>query len=116
MSSKDRPLAITGVSWLYIVVGAVAFVYHSPELWPPHGDAILVECVELIGVTAGVFMLRGHDWARWLALAWAVFHVAITAFPPFHGLAAHVLVAAGIAWILLRSDAQQYFRGRAGAS
>lgn len=111
MSSKNRPFAITGVAWLYILIGVVAFSYHSPDLLRLDRDAVLVEFTELLAVIAGIFMLRGHNWARWLALAWTTFHVAITAFPPFHGLAVHILITAGIAWILLRSDAREYFRG-----
>jgi hypothetical protein len=111
MSAKNRPFSVTGVAWLYITIGVLAFSYHSPELLRLQKDALLIEFTELLAVVAGVFMLRGHDWARWLALAWAAFHVVITAFPPYHGLAVHILITAGIAYILLRSDAAQYFRG-----
>ncbi|HUO16279.1 MAG TPA: hypothetical protein VMX38_14940 [Verrucomicrobiae bacterium] len=106
-----RPISVTGVAWLYIAVGTLQFAFHSPDLLKLQRDAYATEVTELLAVLAGVFMLRRQNWARWLALAWAAFHVALTAFPPFHGLAAHVLIFAGIAWILLRSDARQYFRG-----
>jgi hypothetical protein len=111
MASNDRPFSVTGVAWLYIAVGGVMFAYHFPELLHMHQDAFAIELTELVGLTAGVFMLRGHNWARWLALAWAAFHVALTLSPPFHGLAVHVIIFGGIAVILLRSDANQYFRG-----
>ena len=111
MSSENRPFAVTGVAWLFIVVGAVAFSYHAPELLHPDKDVFLVEVTELVGLTAGIFMLRRQNWARWLALAWLAFHVVLTAFPPYHGLVFHVVLFAGIAVILLRSDASRYFRG-----
>jgi len=110
-NEKNRPWSVTGVAWLYIVIGVVAFSYHAPDLLRLQKDAFLIELTESLAVVAGVFMLRGHNWARWLALAWTTFHVAITAFPPYHGLAVHVLITAGIAYILLRSDAAEYFRG-----
>ena len=72
---------------------------------------------EQFGLIAGLFMLRRHNWARWLALAWMAFHVALSAFPPFHGLVFHVLILGGIAYLLFRlfrSDATEYFRGEAG--
>lgn len=106
-----RPISVTGIAWLFIVVGTMAFVFHFPELVKLEKDAYAIEVTELLGLIAGIFMLRGKNWARWLALAWAAFHVLITAFPPFHGLVVHVLIFAGIATILLRSDARQYFRG-----
>jgi uncharacterized membrane protein YadS len=116
MSSNNRPFSVTGVAWLYIAVGAIALTYHSPELLQGHSDAFLIEFVELLALIAGVFMLRRHNWARWLALAWAAFHVVLTAFPPFHGLVVHILIFAGIAIILLRSDSAQYFRGVGNSS
>jgi hypothetical protein len=112
MNSTNRPFAVTCVAWLYIAVGGVMFAYHFPELLHLQKDAFVVELTEFLGLTAGVFMLRGHNWARWLALAWGAFHIALTAIPPFHGLIVHLLVFGGIAVILLRSDANQYFRSQ----
>ena len=71
---------------------------------------------ELLALVAGIFMLRRQNWARWLTVAWMLFHVALSAFPPFHGLVVHVLIFGGIAWLLLRSDASQYFRGTGDAT
>ena len=48
---------------------------------------------ELVGLLAGIFMLRGHNWARWLAVAWMAFHVAIS-FPEISKLAIHSLLCA----------------------
>jgi hypothetical protein len=114
MSSSARPISVTGVAWLFITVGTVAFFYHSPELLHLSKDALLIEFIELTGLTAGIFMLRRQNWARWLALAWSAFHVVLTALPPFHGLVVHLLIFSGIAYLLLRSDAAQYFRGAGG--
>ena len=110
MSLSKRPMAVTGVAWLLIVVGIGMFVFHSPELLHLSWDGILIELLELLAVVAGAFMLRRQNWARWLALAWLAFHIALTLVPPFHGLVVHVLILAGIAWILLRTDAAEYFR------
>jgi hypothetical protein len=110
MSSNTRPISMTGVAWLFVAVGTVTFIYHSPGLLHPHMDDFLVEFTELLALVAGLFMLRRQNWTRWLALAWMVFHVVLSAFPPFHGLAVHVLVFGGITYLLLRSDAAQYFQ------
>lgn len=115
VSSSSRPLSVTCLAWLYIALGTFMFLSHSMELLRFEKDAFLIEFVELLAVVAGAFMLRRRNWARWLALAWTAFHVVLTAFPPFHGLAVHVLITAGITYLLLRSDASQYFRG-GGAS
>jgi len=107
---SQRPIAVTGVAWLFIAAGAAMFLFHLTELLHPHWDTFLVESVELTGLAAGILMLKGRNWARWLALAWIAFHVAITAIPPFHGLVVHALIFAGITWILLRPDSAEYFR------
>jgi hypothetical protein len=88
----------------------VTFIDHSPGLLRPHWDDFAIEFTELLALIAGLFMLRRQNWARWLALTWMAFHVVLTAFPPFHGLVVHILMFGGIAWLLLRSDAAEYFR------
>jgi len=113
---NQRPISVTGVAWLLIAVGIVMFAFHLPELRGLHWDVFLIEFVELLAVVAGIFMLRRQNWARWLAIAWLGFHVALTAFPPFHGLVVHVVIFAGIAYLLLRSDAAEYFRGSGGVA
>lgn len=110
MSSSQRPLAVTGVAWLFIAVGTITFIYHSPGLLHPQWDDFAIEITELLAVVAGIFMLRRQNWARWLALAWMAFHVILSAFPPFKGLVVHVLIFGGITYLLLRSDAAHYFR------
>jgi hypothetical protein len=112
-----RPISVTVLAWLFIAVGAVAFVRNFPAALPLEKDAFLIEFVELVGLTAGIFMLRGQNWARWLALAWAAFHVAVAAFLQIQGLLFHVAIFVGIACLLLRSDASQYFhRARSGSA
>jgi hypothetical protein len=110
MNSNRRPISVTGVAWLFIVVGIVTFAYHSPGLLHPHWDDFVVESTELLALIAGIFMLRRQNWARWLALAWMAFHIVLSAFPPFRGLVVHVLIFGGITYLLLRSDAAHYFR------
>jgi Ni/Fe-hydrogenase subunit HybB-like protein len=53
-------------------------------------------------------MLLDHNWARWLALAWMVFHVAIS-FPVLRQMAVHSIIFAVIAWLLFRPDAGRYY-------
>jgi len=116
MSSNQRPISVTGVAWLFVAVGTVTFISHSPGLLHPHWDDFEIELTELLALVAGIFMLRGQNWARWLALAWMAFHVVLSAFPPFHGLVVHLLIFGGITYLLLRSDAAQYFRGSGAAA
>ncbi len=111
MTPNNRPISVTVVAWIFIAVGVIAFVWNFPALMQLRKDAFAVELVELVGLTAGIFMLRRQNWARWLALGWMAFHLIITLVPPFHGLAVHLIIFLGIAILLLRADASRYFRG-----
>jgi hypothetical protein len=54
-------------------------------------------------------MLLGQNWARWLALLWMAFHVAISFGVP-QNLVIHSLFLVLIAWVLFRREARLYFR------
>lgn len=106
MSKDKRPISILIVACLYITVGAIGFVAH----FPVHRDDIMVELSELAALTAGIFLLRGQNWARWLALAWIVFHVGISYFDGIRPVIIHSLLCVLIAWALFHSEANCYFR------
>lgn len=112
MNSSKRPISIWIIACAYLAVGAVGFVYHFhlAELMALQRDSLLVELTELLAVVSGVFLLRGCNWARWLALAWMGFHVAIS-FPALRPVIIHSLLFGVIAWFLFRPDAARYFRG-----
>ncbi|HXE15336.1 MAG TPA: hypothetical protein VN633_24640 [Bryobacteraceae bacterium] len=114
MNANKRPLSVTILGCLYIAVGTVGFVYHLSEFLARDAfqyDAVWVELVEFLAIVCGAFMLRGSNWARWLALAWIGFHVILSAFNAFPEFAIHCLFCAVIAWILFRPKAAWYFRG-----
>ena len=76
-----------------------------------HRDLIWVFGTELLAVVAGVFLLRGRNWARWLLVAWMGFHVALSALHPGHELAVHGLLTAVVVYFLFRAPASEFFRG-----
>ena len=105
MNDRKRPLAVTILACLYIVVGAVGFVYHLSEFLRNaafQSDIVSIELTEFLAVLFGAFMLRGRNWARSGALAWMLFHVI--------EFAIHVVFLAIIAWLLFRPHASRYFR------
>ena len=108
MNAIERPVSVWIVSCLYIAVGTIGFVYYFSELMTHHDNSVWIELTELLAIVSGVFMLRGHNWARWLALVWMAFHVAIS-FPVYRQLAIHLAILAGIAGILFRTDTRRYF-------
>src|SRR5271165_1822139 len=113
MNPNKRPLPVTILGCVYIVVGAVGFAYHFTEIKARNSlqfDDLWIELVRLSAIIAGAFMLRGHNWARWLALAWIAFHVVLSAFHSVQEFAIHGLFCAVIAWFLFRPEAVRYFR------
>jgi hypothetical protein len=95
---------------VYLAVGAIGFAYHFRQLLAFQHDSGWAELTEFLAIVSGVFMFRGHNWARWLALAWIAFHVILSAFHSFHEFAIHGFFCAVIAWILFRSEAARFFR------
>jgi hypothetical protein len=113
VNPNRRPLAVTILACLYLLVGSRGLVFHSREILARHAfqyDDLLIQLTEILAILAGAFMLRGCNWARWLALAWILFHVALSAFGPWRGVAIHSLFCIAIAWTLFRTQATQYFR------
>ena len=99
---------------MYIAVGTVGFVYHFNEFVRRsafHYDDIWIELLEALAILCGVFMLRGQNWARWVAVAWIAFHVIVSAFHSLSQFAIHLLFCGVIAWIVLRREAGRYFGG-----
>lgn len=112
---KGRPLSVTVIGWLFLVTGAVGLAYHATEFkfegsFPY--ELVLVLSLRLLALVCGVFLLRGANWARWLALAWMGYHVVLSAFHPLFELAVHSLLLAAFAYFLLRPQASACFRRR----
>jgi hypothetical protein len=113
---NKRPPTITALAVLYMVVGLVSTSYHFSEFktlpltFLSIIETFLMFVIGALAVVAGYYMLRGKNWARWLALAWTIFHVLISAFESpwgviFHG--AFVLLL----WLLLFSkESNEWFK------
>ena len=89
MNENKRPWPVIVIASLYLLVGVIGFVAHFPELWARHPDAVGIELTELVGAISGVGLLMRQKWARWLALAWILFHVGLSLFHPIGELAIH---------------------------
>lgn len=111
MSANKPPLPVIMIALLYLAVGIVGFVYHFRSLLAWDQDSIWVESTELLALIIGVFLLRGHNWARWLALAWMAFHVVLSAFHSYVQAGVHAAFLALIAWALFAPGAARYFCG-----
>jgi uncharacterized membrane protein HdeD (DUF308 family) len=112
-----RPFAITVLGWLYIVVGIVGLVHHglvAIRSWHPEDLWILLS--QVLALIAGVFMLRGANWARWLACIWIAAHVVIAWLNGPGQALFHAIIFVGITILLFRADARAFFRSEPAAS
>ena len=106
-----RPFAITVLGWLFILVGAAGLVMHGrTALHAWHSEDAWILLTEAIAVVAGAFLLRGSNWARWLAVLWMAFHVVIAWLNGPSQVLFHAIIFVGIAVLLFRADARAFFR------
>lgn len=109
---KKRPITIAILSWLYIALGALGTAAHYGNFWthkPTVNEFVWITGLGVAAVVAGVSMLRGQSWARWLALGWIAAHVVIGAFHPLHELIVHCALFVLFSYLLFRREAREYF-------
>jgi hypothetical protein len=110
---NKRPLSVTVLGWLYIVTGVLGLARRVTEFKPQPAfpyDTVLVSLLSLAAIIGGVYLLRGMNWARWLAIAWIGFHVILSAFHSLSEFAIHCLICAAFVYLLTRPPVNQYFR------
>ena len=105
-----RPLAVLIVAGAYLAVGILGFIAHFHDLLASPSEGVWIELTELVAAFTGVFLLRGRNWARWLAVGWIAFHVGLSAFDSMRLVAVHAVMAALIVWLLFRPDSRRWFR------
>lgn len=115
---KKRPIPVTIVGLVLIAVGAIGFVYHLKAIdfhqrFPAENVWILG--LSLAAIICGSYMLRGHNWARWAAMAWIAVHVAISFLNSWQQVLMHAVIMLLFAYALFSLDARAYFR-RPGAN
>ncbi len=109
----NRPLSVTLIAVLLLLSGVAGIAYHITDVktWHPFPyEYVSVLLIRVLAILAGIYMLRGHDWARWVALLWITFHLGISFFNSWSQVAVHMLVLVVFAYVLLRPAATAYFR------
>ena len=107
-----RPLSVTLISCLFIVAGIAGIIYHASE-WKDvahEPEVILTFVVRLLAIVGGAFALRGSNWARWLLVAWIVYHVVLSFYHTPVELAMHALLMIVVLLALFNRKADLYFK------
>lgn len=114
---KERPLSITIISWLFLIFGSISLL--SGLLPLPGADTAqviaelkthwMVHLSRLAAIVSGLFMLHGFNWARWLLVAWIVFHIVLSALHSWVQLLIHVSLFSVFLFFLFRRSASAFF-------
>jgi hypothetical protein len=110
---KNRPLPVIIVSVLFIIAGGVGFAYHLKEFSGPNAklyELLWIEFVSLIAIVCGFLLLMSINWARWLAIAWLLFHVIISAFHSTTEMILHIVVLLVVVVLLYLPQTSAYFQ------
>jgi hypothetical protein len=110
MRIRRPPLSVLVIALLYLAVGIAGFMYRFRTLLAWQQGSVWAESTELLAVIIGIFLLRGRNWARWLAVAWMAFHVVLSAFHSYAQASVHLAFLALIVWALFEREAGRYFR------
>ena len=111
-----RPVAVTVLAAIYILMGTVGFLYHFRDFGAAGmttREVVLVEGLRILAIVAGGFMLLGRNWARWLAIVWITLHVAVSFYNGWQQAAMHAIFLAIISILLTRPSANAFFRSYA---
>ncbi len=106
---KRVPLSILITGFVFIATGIVGIAYHAAD-FIPQAELVWVLVVRLLAIIGGVFLLRGANWARWLLIAWLGYHAFLSISHPIAELVIHCAILTGVAYVLFRPRASQYFR------
>jgi len=125
---SKRPLPVTLIAWLFMVIGSVSIPRGVLPLFNMSGRSespdikkhTIEEFFEVSGsgvlaLVGGIFTLRGKSWARWLCLIWMGGHVILSLLHTPFELMIHSVFFVLILYALFRPQSSGYFAGR-GAS
>jgi hypothetical protein len=110
---KQRPLSVTLIGYLFIAAGVMGIIYHAAELKDvatPEGGLVLF--VRVLAIIGGIFTLRGANWARWLLVAWIVYHVILSFYHSTTELIMHFILSIVVVMSLFHSKANAYFKNK----
>jgi hypothetical protein len=116
---KRAPLPVIVIAALLILAGLAELAGDFMNRYPlsaGHYESVWIAGVHLLAIVAGAFILRGDNWARWLAIAWMAFHVAISFGHAWQVLAPHAILMVLFAYGLFRADARAWFAPKSPAA
>lgn len=110
---KKSPLPVIIVSILFIIAGGVGFAYHLKEFFEPNAEIdklIWIQFIRILAIVCGILLFLGINWARWLAIAWLLFHIVISALHSTAEMITHFILLIVVAVLLYLPVSSSFFR------
>jgi uncharacterized membrane protein HdeD (DUF308 family) len=116
---EKRPRSIIFISLLFILLGTITLIHAVVELintterltdLKSHWMIYLSAAAAIVG---GVFLFKGHNWARWLLVVWMAFHIVVGALHGLTPLLMHIVIFSVILFFLFRRPASSFFSSNA---
>ena len=114
MREMKRPWGIWVVAMLYLGVGLFTAEQAVAALLMHREANIASGVLGLVAIVAAAYLPLGANWARWLALGWMGFHVAIS-YRVLSEMLAHLAIFAGIAVLLFLPSSRRFFAAKEAA-
>jgi hypothetical protein len=124
---KKRPVSITVIAWIFIIVCTVGLFYHllsafdhrtvrdGTEFMVVHASEFaFILPIRLLGIVGGVFLLSAKNWARWILVVWMAFHVGISVMHSWSEVLVHAVFLVVLVCFLFAPKASAYFRTAPG--
>jgi len=110
---KGRPLPVIIVSVLFIITGAVGFVYHLKGFFEPNAELyelLWVQLVRILAIVCGLLLLMSVNWARWLAIVWLIYHIIISALNSTAAMILHIVFLLLVVVLLYLPKSSAFFQ------
>jgi len=112
---KSRPLPVIIVSLLFILAGGIGFAYHVKELFELNNnlnETIWILFLRILAVVCGLLLLFRINRARWLAIAWMVYHIIISALNSTSEMIVHIVFLILVSVLLFLPVSSAYFQSK----
>jgi hypothetical protein len=109
---KKRPVTVILVAVLFMLAGLIGFIYHFKDFFTPGnnpGEIVWVLLIRILAVLCGILLYLGYKWARWLAMAWLLYHVILSAFHSTSELITHLILLILVAVLLFLPVSTRFF-------
>jgi hypothetical protein len=114
---KNRPIPVIIVSILFILTGCIGFAYHIKDFFEPNDkpyELIWVLFIRILAVVCGLLLFLRINWARWLAVAWLLYHILLSALHSTSELITHIVLLIIVSVLLFLPVSNAYFKIKTG--